>query len=131
MKTTPFRTAWIPPTPKRDPLWKRIAHYQVFDMKNYLHTWVWFGLVFIFLVLVVVCAEGKLRTRAIRAEMNSLAIQTAANHFRSSRVSAHCERYFSVWRCFAGSPSPASGVANKIEMVCDHTSCNIISKPAD
>lgn len=130
---TPFREAWIPPTPKRDPLWKRIAHFQVLD-KEHDEAIRAFGLPVFLVAFFGSLIYGKeLRDDMLSSQAKSIAVQTAANHFRSSRVFVQCERHNTrlPWECYAGSPSPASGVASKIEMVCTPTSCTITSKPAN
>lgn len=134
MKTAPFRTAWIPPTPKRDPLWKRIALFPV--VKDNHASDVVRGIVIVLVVytfIVVDICGNEVKSETLGEQARSLAVQTAANHFRSSRVSIRCEQRStrSPLECYAGSPSPASGVASKIELTCTHTSCNIISKPAN
>lgn len=131
---TPFREAWVPPTPKRDPLWKRIALFPVVKdnhASDAVHIIVIVFVVFTF-IMVGICAD-EVKSETLGEQARSLVVQTAANHFRSSRVSVRCEHRNNrlPLECYAGSPSPASGVANKIEMSCTHTSCTITSEPSN
>lgn len=131
---TPYRKAWIPPNPKRDPLWKRIALYPLVKDEHIpaaVRTVVYSVVVLTLIVVGISYDEQTLETCG--RETESLAVQLAANHFRSSRVFVQCEQHNTrlPWECYAGSPSPASGVASKIELTCTHTSCTIAGKPAN
>lgn len=131
---TPFREAWVPPTPKRDPLWKRIALFPVVKDNHASDAVRGIVIVFVVLTFILVGISGaEAKSETLGEQARSLAVQTAVNHFRSSWVSIRCEQRSarSPLECYAGSHSPAFGVASKIELTCTHTSCTITSKPSN
>lgn len=132
--TTPFRKAWVPPTPKRDPLWKRIALFPIVKDNSDAVPVRWIVICFVvFTFIMVGIYADEVKSETLGEQARSLAVQTAANHFRSSWVSIRCEQRSvrSPLECYAGSHSPAFGVASKIELTCTHTSCTITSKPSN
>lgn len=114
---TPYRKAWIPPNPKRDPLWKRIALYPLVKDEHIPAAVraVVYSVVVLTLIMVGISYDEQTLETCGR-ETESLAVQTAADYFRSSRVFVQCEQHNTSlpWECYAGSPSPASGVARKL-----------------